>query len=329
MTPGTRKPLWADWSADTLQAVILVVALAAVSLTFQVVSGGQFLSSLNIQTVAFQSAFIAILAFGMSVTFISGGIDLSMGSVGALAGAVAAWLVIRDFGALSILGAVLVGFLAGVINAALIVHGRLPPFIATLATGTIARSLVLVVTNGQAIAGFPAWFIVLGSAFVGPVPVSVLVALVVFVVIVLVLRRTRSGAHVYAVGGDPEVARLAGVSLPRTLLAVYVVSGLAAALYGFMITGFLQSAHSLAGVGVELDAVAAAALGGISLYGGRGRLQNVVLGALLIGVIANGLNVSGVDAYLQQVFKGVILVVAVTADVILRARPLRAVAASV
>ncbi len=199
---------------------------------------------------------------------------------------------------------------------------------ATLATGAIARSLVLVVTNAQAIAGFPTWFVFLGSAFLGPIGISVIVAALVFVVVAVILSRTRTGAHIYAIGGDPEVARLAGVSLLRTTLAVYLISGLAAALYGLMITGFLQSAHSLAGVGVELNAVAAAALGGVSLYGGRGRLPNVILGALLIGVIANGLNVAAVNAYLQQVVTGVVLVVAVAADVLSRNRRVKAAAAN-
>lgn len=310
-----RRLLERSRSASAL--VILLVLVAAFS-----VASGQFLSADNLVTVALQTSILAIVAIGMTFTIITGGIDLSVGSVVALAGAVAAGLATRQglSTPLAIGAGLLVGMVVGAASGMLVAFGRLPPFVATLATMAIARGLTLVYTQGRPIAGLSASFIFLGSGNLGGIPVPVFVLVLVAVIAYVLLAQTPFGLHLYAIGGGEETARLAGISVNREKILVYVISGFCSGLAGIILTGRLWSAQPNAGVLMELDAIASAVLGGTSLAGGTGGILGTLAGSFIIGVLSNGLNLLAVPSYTQQVVKGLVFILAVVLDYFLRER---------
>ncbi|MGB9800572.1 MAG: ABC transporter permease [Thermanaerothrix sp.] len=295
--------------------------LVAIGVGFAILSP-DFLTLNNLLTVALQSTLVALAAMGMTLTIITGGIDLSVGSVAALSGALAAGLATR--GGLGTYPGLLIGLLAGagigLLNGAMIVWGRIPPFVATLATMAIARGLTLVYTQGRPIAGLDRAFTFWGSESLLGVPLPVWVLLVVAVLIHLLLSQTALGLHIYAVGGGEETTRLAGVSVGMVKLCVYIISGATAALSGLILTARLWSAQPNIGVGLELDAIAAAVLGGSSLAGGVGSIPGTLAGAFIIGVLSNGLNLLEVPSYNQQVIKGLVFILAVTLDYFIKQR---------
>ena len=295
--------------------------LVAIGVGFAILSP-DFLTLNNLLTVALQSTLVALAAMGMTLTIITGGIDLSVGSVAALSGALAAGLATR--GGLGTYPGLLIGLLAGagigLLNGAMIVWGRIPPFVATLATMAIARGLTLVYTQGRPIAGLDRAFTFWGSDSLLGVPLPVWVLLVVAVLIHLLLSQTALGLHIYAVGGGEETTRLAGVSVGMVKLCVYIISGATAALSGLILTARLWSAQPNIGVGLELDAIAAAVLGGSSLAGGVGSIPGTLAGAFIIGVLSNGLNLLEVPSYNQQVIKGLVFILAVTLDYFIKQR---------
>ncbi len=201
-------------------------------------------------------------------------------------------------------------------NGVLVVKGRLPPFVATLAMLAIARGLTLFYTQGRPISGLPESFIFLGSGRLLGVGVPVYVLAVVAIVAYIGLRYTRFGLHVRAVGGDEEITRLAGVPTNRVIFLVYVISGLTAAIGGVLLTGRLWSAQPQAAVGWELDAIAASVLGGTSLAGGVGGIGGTLAGAFIIGILSNGLNLLGISSYTQQVIEGAVFILAVLFDLL-------------
>jgi len=278
----------------------------------------RFLTANNLLTVALQISILAIAAIGQTFTILTAGIDLSVGSIGALAGVIAAGLAVRNgIPALPAMAAGLViGAMLGAVSGLLIVRGNIPPFVATLAMLAIGRGLTLVYTGGYPIAGLPADFTHWGTGSLGPIPVPVIVLLAVFAVSHFVLRYTRFGLHVYAIGGGEETARLAGVSTDRIKLAVYMLSGFTAALGGILLTARLWSAQPNAQVGFELDAIAAPVLGGTSLFGGIGSVTGTLIGALIMGTLGNGLNLLEVPSYYQQVVKGIVFILAVALDLV-------------
>ena len=288
--------------------------LAALMLLFSLVSS-RFLQVNNLLNIVDQSALLAIVAIGVTYTIISGGIDLSVGSVVALVGAVSAGLIVRAGlpVPVGILLGLVFGALLGLVNGLFVVYGRLQPFVATLAMMAIARGLTLLYTQGRPISGMGEAYTFFGSRL-GPIPVSILVLLVVVPVSGTVLRRTPFGAYVYAVGGNEETTRLAGVAVSRVKLGAYAFSGLMAAVGGIILTARLWSAQPQAATGLELQAIAATVLGGASLMGGAGTILGTVAGALIMGVLANGLNLAGVSSYLQQVITGGIFILAVLLD---------------
>jgi ribose transport system permease protein len=254
---------------------------------------------------------------------ISGGIDLSVGSVLALSSAVFAIAFAQSHLPLplAILVGLIAGVAAGVVNGLLITLGRLPPFIATLAMLSVARGLVLVVTDGRPISGFPPEFrVITEGKLLFDVPLSLGLTLALFVLGALVLRNTIFGRATYAVGGNEEVARLSGVRVVRTKLGVYALSGLLAAVGGLVLTSRLNSAQPVAGSGLELDVIAAVVIGGASLSGGEGGAFRTLLGALVIGVLRNGLNLVNVSSFWQQVAVGAVIAAAVMTDTLRRHR---------
>lgn len=316
---NTKPPLWIT-VLDVMRRGSGYVILLLIVVAFSGLSE-QFLNRDNLLTVALQTSLIAIVAIGMTFTIITSGIDLSVGSVAAMSGALAAGMATQQ--GLGTYPGILLGLLAGaavgLLNGLLIVYGKMPPFVATLATMAGARGLTLVYTQGRPISGLDADFKFWASS-IGVVPVPVLALVVVALLAYLLLAHTRFGVYTYAVGGNEETARLASIPVGQVKLGVYTLSGLTAALAGVLLTARLWSAQPNAGVGLELDAIAAAVLGGASLSGGVGGIGGTVAGAFIIGVLSNGLNLMAVPSYNQQVLKGLVFILAVLLDYILKQR---------
>lgn len=311
MTTILRQNTLGSWLRRGMVFVILLVLAIFFSLTTD-----RFLQERNLVNIAVQNAPVIVVACGMTLTMLLGGIDLSVGSVAALAGAVSAGLIVNNglSVGLGMLGGLLVGAAVGLGNGLLVVYGQLPPFVATLATLGIARGLTLVYTEGRPISGIGDAYTFWGTGKIGEVPVPVVVWIGVVLLVWLLLTRTRFGLHIYAIGGGEETARLAGVAVNRVKLLTYTLSGLLAGLAGLLLTARLWSAQPQVAVGMELDAIAAAVLGGISLFGGVGSVLGAVVGALIVGVLGNGMNLLRVASYPQQVIQGIVLVLAVTVD---------------
>ncbi|WP_086665930.1 ABC transporter permease [Lentzea kentuckyensis] len=264
-----------------------------------------FLNAQNLLNVGVQAAVIAIMAFGMTFVVVAGGIDLSVGSIAALAAMVGA-LTAGPIG-------LVVGALCGLVNGALVSYGKLPPFIATLAMLSVARGLTLVFSEGQphetdAVVTF------LGSNLAPMVPLPLLLMLAFFGITGLILTRTNLGRRMYAIGGNEEAAKLSGIDVRKQKLWIYALSGLFAAAAGLVLAGRLGSAGPQAAVGYELDAIAAVVIGGASLSGGVGRATGTLVGALVLAVLRNGLNLLQVPPFWQQVVIGAVIALAALLD---------------
>lgn len=292
-----------------------LVALVILGFVLTLLSD-RFLTFTNLTNVGQQIAVIAIVALGSTFVIVSGGIDLSVGSIVALSSA--AFAIVFALGlplGVAILAGLVVGILAGLVNGLLITVGRLPPFIATLATLSAGRGLALVVTEGRPISGFPAEFrLITEGRLPFDIPLSLGIMALVFAVGAIVLRNTVFGRATYAVGGNEEVARLSGIQVTSTKLGIYALAGLLAAAGGLVLTSRLNSAQPTAGQGLELDVIAAVVIGGASLSGGKGGAFGTLLGALIIGVLRNGLNLLNVSSFWQQVAVGAVIAAAVMTD---------------
>jgi len=300
----------------TLQKLGPFIALVLVSVGLAVLSP-DFLTVANLLNVMRQVSINALIAFGMTLVILLGGIDLSVGSILALSSVGIATLIQAGVSPLlaTLLG-VIGGGLMGLFNGLVVSKGKVAPFIATLASMTILRGLALVVSGGSPITGFNSdLFSMLGGGYVaGLVPIPVVWMLIMFGLFAFLLKKTIFGRHVYATGGNEEAARLSGVKVDQIKLWVYTLSGAMSAMAGVVLTSRLNSAQPTAGSGYELDAIAAVVLGGTSLTGGRGWIFGTLMGALLIGVLNNGLNLLGVSSFYQQVIKGVVILLAVLID---------------
>jgi ribose transport system permease protein len=286
--------------------VILGAILAVVSPVF--------LTPVNLLNVALQAAVVAMLAFGQTFVILTRGIDLSVGSVLALCGAVMAMQTSQRGVVLGILAGLVVGAVLGAINGVFVTKARVAPFIATLAMLAIARGLTYIYTQGSPIRVNVPAFTVFGQGMLGAVPVPVVIMLGVFVVCLVALTQTPFGRYVLAIGSNPEVTRLAGVSIDRYVVAVYAISGFLAALGGLILTARLAAADPNAATGYELDVIAAVVIGGTSLFGGRGGVFGTLIGALIIAVVANGLVLLNVNPFWTQAVKGAIILIAVLPD---------------
>ena len=273
-----------------------------------------FLTPINLLNVALQASVVAILAFGQTFVILSAGIDLSVGSVLALTGAVMAMQTGQNGVLVGILVGLLAGAVLGALNGLFVTRARVAPFIATLAMLAIARGLTYIYTQGSPIRVDQPAFNVFGQGTVGAVPVPVVIMLAVFVVCLVVLTQTRFGRYVFAIGSNPEVTRLAGVPIDRYVVAVYAISGLLAALGGLILTGRLAAADPNAATGYELDVIAAVVIGGTSLFGGRGGVFGTLIGALIIAVVGNGMVLLNVNPFWTQAVKGAIILIAVLPD---------------
>ncbi|MER6467014.1 ABC transporter permease/substrate-binding protein [Streptomyces sp. NPDC001288] len=306
---GVRRLLLDNGALTAL--IVLVIAMSALS--------GDFLTTDNLLNVGVQAAVTAILAFGVTFVIVAAGIDLSVGSVAALSATVLAWSA-TSHGVpvfLAVILAVATGIAAGLVNGFLIAYGKLPPFIATLAMLSVARGLSLVISEGSPIA-FPDSVSHLGDTLGGWLPVPVLVMVVMGLIAAFVLGRTYIGRSMYAIGGNEEAARLSGLRVSKQKLAIYALSGLFAAVAGIVLASRLSSAQPQAANGYELDAIAAVVIGGASLAGGTGKASGTLIGALILAVLRNGLNLLNVSAFWQQVVIGVVIALAVLLDTVRR-----------
>lgn len=308
--PGGLRRLLLDNGALTA-LIVLVIALSALS--------GDFLTTDNLLNIGVQAAVTAILAFGVTFVIVSAGIDLSVGSVAALSATVLAWSATQHGVpvVLAVLLAIATGIACGLVNGFLIAYGKLPPFIATLAMLSVGRGLSLVISQGSPIP-FPDSVSHLGDTLGGWLPVPVLVMVVMGLIAALVLGRTYIGRSMYAIGGNEEAARLSGLRVKKQKLAIYALSGVFAAAAGVVLASRLSSAQPQAADGYELDAIAAVVIGGASLAGGTGKASGTLIGALILAVLRNGLNLLSVSAFWQQVVIGVVIALAVLLDTVRR-----------
>ncbi|MDH6629149.1 ribose transport system permease protein [Streptomyces sp. LBL] len=280
-----------------------------------------FLTQSNLLNIVDQTAILGLLALGMTAVIVTGGIDLSVGAVLALATMVLGWLS-HDQGWplwISAVAAVGVAGACGLANGLGITFTRLPPFIATLAMMSVARGLANVITDGQQIVGFPDWFDNLStSRYVGIFTFTTFVLVVLYAAGWAYMRYRSGGRELYAIGGSSEVARLAGISVRKRTVLVYTVTGLLAGVAGVFLAMRLDSSQPSAGTGYELDTIAAVVIGGASLSGGVGSITGTLFGVLIIGVLRNGLNLLGVSPFVQQIVIGVVIALAVMLDVLRR-----------
>lgn len=276
----------------------------------------RFLTVPNLINVGVQAAVVAILAFGMTFVIVAGGIDLSVGSLAAL-GAMVSAITFSQVGLpgwLTLLAGLLIGLAAGAVSGLGIAYGKLPAFIGTLAMMSIARGITLVLSDGTPVKTAPAVNALGGDVAFLPVPI--LMMALAGVLCWFVLNRTVLGRSMYAIGGNTEAARLSGLPVRKVLVTVYALSGLFAGLAGMVLAGRLSSAQPQAGVSYELDAIAACVIGGASLAGGSGRASGTLIGAILLAVIRNGLNILNVSSFWQQVVIGLVIALAVGFDVL-------------
>lgn len=278
-----------------------------------------FLTVSNLLNIAEQTAIIAIVATGMTFVIITAGIDLSVGSVLAFSGVVMASLLQAKVPLpLALIVGVAVGFLSGTLNGLLITLGRLPPFIATLGMMSVARGAALLFTEGRPISGFSDGFRFLATGKVLGIPMPVIVMLVVYASAYFLLTRTKLGRYTYAIGGNEEATILSGVNVRLYKTLIYGICGGLSGLAAILLTARLNSAQPIAGMMYELDAIAATVIGGTSLMGGEGNVFGTLIGALIIGVLRNGLNLLSISSFTQQIVIGLVIIVAVLLDMTLK-----------
>lgn len=296
---------------ETGIAIAVLVIMLALTL-----STPYFLTTSNLAIVARQISLAAIIAVGMTFVILMGAIDLSVGSAVALTSVVVGYVMVTM--QMPILVAVLAGLLAGalvgLINGFLVIRTGVPAIIVTLGMMGLARGAALVITQGSTISGLPEGYLNLGQGYVGLVPIPVIIALVVAVLAHVFLGHTTLGRHVYFIGSNEEAAVLSGVAVNRLKVFVFMLCATLAALEAVIETARMSTAQPASGIGYELNAIGAVIIGGTSIMGGEGTILGTVLGAILLGLITNGLILLGVSAYWQQVFSGGIIILAVTLD---------------
>jgi ribose transport system permease protein len=306
-----------DLISQFAAAGALIIICIALSIASPV-----FLTLYNLFNIVSQTAVTAIIALGMTFVIITAGIDLSVGSVAALAGVLGVKMMV-DLGLswpLAVLSGTLVGGLAGLANGLLITRARLAPFIATLGMMSVARGLVNIITGATAVFGVPDSFRLLGQGMIDGVPIPLITLIVLAVTAHLLLSRTRLGRYTYAIGSNEEAARLAGIRVGAYLVAVYVLQGLLAGFGGMVAMSRVASGQPNFGDGLELDVIAAAVIGGCSLFGGQGTILGTLIGAFLMAVIRNGAVLLNIDTFTQSVIIGVIIWLAVIWDQFRRRR---------
>jgi len=302
-------------SVDSLKAYGIYVVLLLLAVFFAATSDA-FLVPANLFNVARQVSMLGIAAVGMAFVLLVGGIDLSIGSQITMVNIVAAWIMVKGHQdpIVACLVALSLSTFVGFLNGWIIANIRMPPLIVTLCSMTMLEGLAYLISGGIPIFGFPKGFSVIGQGYIGPVPVPVIIMIVILAIGSFILEKTYFGRYFYAVGGNEEVARLSGINVKRVKYLVYALSGLFAGIAGIVMLSRTNSGQALAGKGLELDVLTAVVLGGVSVNGGQGKINNVVAGVLILGVLSNGLVLLNVSQYVQMITKGAVLLLAVGFD---------------
>lgn len=310
VNPAASKQTW----SNIMDVLGILPVLIAIVIVFALLAPN-FLTDANLLNIIRQASINIVLATGMTVVILTAGIDLSVGSVLAVSAVTA--LVVSLIPGLSWAAvpiAMLAGLALGLVNGALVAYISLPPFIVTLGTMTAARGLAYLLADGTTVINSSLGFAWIGNAHLGPVPWLVIIAFMVLLVTWFILRRTVLGVYIYAVGGNPQAARLTGIKVGLILMFAYALSGFYAGLAGVMTASRLYSANGVIGTGYELDAIAAVILGGTSFVGGIGSVIGTLFGALIIATLNNGLTLLNVSFFWQLVVKGLVIIIAVMLD---------------
>lgn len=309
-----REPVFKPMAA----LLLMIVAMMLLS--------DNFMTADNVFNVLRQTSVNLCISVGMTLVILTGGIDLSVGSVLALSGAVAAGMAHEGFAFTSMdsyvsftfwgccLAAIVVGALFGAMNGTLVCHFKVQPFVATLGVMTICRGLTMLYTGGFPITGLGDGFEFMGTGWFLGIPMPVWVALVIAGLFAFFMKKSKTGRYIYAIGGNEKASLLSGIRVGKIVMLVYVIAGVLSAIAGVLVTARLDSAQPNAGVGYELDAIAAVVIGGASLSGGRGSIAGTVVGVLIIGVLNNGLVLIDVSPFWQQIVKGFVILLAVILD---------------
>lgn len=294
---------------------LLLVGVVILLCIVWTVMNPQFFSMDNVSNILRQASYTAIAAVGMTMVIIIGEIDLSAGSLVCASGLMGAVLC-RDTGNvfLAVLGALAVGAVVGLFNGVLCAIGKLPGFIASLASMTILRGLAYIVTGGNSVVWDNEQFTMIGTGYIWVIPVPVILMIIAIIFGVILTTKTRFGRYIYAVGGNTEASRWSGIAVEKVKILVYVIMGILTAVAGIIITTRLGSGQPSAGQNFEMDCITAAVVGGTSMSGGKGKIAGTIVGVLLLTVLTNGMTLVGMNTYWQQVLKGVIIVVSVLAD---------------
>lgn len=306
---SVQERLYQFWQNLGMAFVLIVLCVVMALLA------PHFLEWRNVINVARQISINSILAAGMTFVILTGGIDLSVGSALAVAGVISVWLTTKGVSDIvAVLAGIATGGLCGALNGVLIAKFKLSPFIVTLGALTYLRGLAYVTTGAYPLIKSDLGFGFLGGGSVGPIPWPVIIAILVFVVSYIILKRTVFGRRIYAIGGNEQAARLSGINVDRMLIWVYTISGICTGIAGIIFSARLLSAQPMGGDGYELDAIAAVILGGTSFTGGRGSIVGTIIGALIIGVLNNGLVLMDVPFFYQLIIKGAVIIIAVLLD---------------
>lgn len=338
MTDATARPTDKSFDAFSFLARFAPLIFLLLLMAVFAIMEPRFLSSINLFNVMRQVSITGLLAIGMTFVILTAGIDLSIGSLLAFAGLVAAAVAkggMQDrftvgddtigFGwPLAALAAIAVGLIGGLLQGVAITRLKVPAFVVTLGGMSVFRGAALLFASGGPISGFQPDFTWWGQGRIFTVPVPVIIFLFAALVAHVVLSYTRYGRRVYAVGGNPEAARLAGLNVTGIITSVYIIMGFFAGLGAFVLSARLNSAEAVAGTGYELTVIASVVIGGTSLFGGSGSIFGTVIGTILIGVLLNGLVLMNVNSYIQQIIIGVIIVLAVAFDTFAKSRRKRA-----
>ncbi len=306
------------FNINSIRELGIFLAFVFILVTLMILSPNAFARPANLINILKQASINGILATGMMFVIISGGIDLSVGSIVALSGVVAATYAHPGEYPLivPIILAVAVGAIVGLVNGAGVAYGGLPPFIITLGTMTIVRGVALIAANGQPVFNVTKEFEAAAGGFVlEKIPNLVIYYVVITLVLAFVLTRTVFGRRVYAVGGNETAARVSGINVDKIKIAVYTLSGFLAGIAGFLLASRIISGNPTSGQAYELDAIAAVVIGGVSMSGGSGKWYGTVIGALMIAIISNGLDILNVSSHFQLIIKGLIIIVAVLVDI--------------
>ena len=303
---------------DLTRTVIILVILCVI---MGITCPQTFLTSSNLINLLSQISTNGIYVMGLFCAILTGGINISIGSVAAFTSLITAnMLVSSNAFANNVFAAIIAGMaisiVIGIVAGYFIAELGLQPYIVTLALQVMLRGLTMVVSQGVPVSRLGAAFSYIGVKYLGPIPINVIIMLVLFAIFYYVVEHTSFGRHLYAIGGNKEAARLSGINIKKVLYLVYIIGSLMAAMSGMILASRVNSATPTAGQGAEMDAIAAAVIGGASLKGGKGSIVGALLGAIIIGVLNNGLVLLGIDVYWTQVVKGAIIIIAVSADAI-------------